>query len=239
MSTATLTSPRFNNVQIVTSSVIPESNSADSFADSETSSSGLFLQPSENVVGRSADITGFVVTGANELGKLQFTSTDGLLSLDELSDVTLTAPVAGSYLSFDGSVWENVPAPIAGASGADGEVQFASGGILSSSTDLVWTAALLTVTGTVLALTLSDGTVSVTGGVVAGVTDLSTSGVTALASAGSLGTFGVGPVIQVTPAVVASAFVANTSGIVDDTATFGGYTLGQVVAALQAYGLLA
>jgi hypothetical protein len=42
-----------------------------------------------------------------------------------------------------------------------------------------------------------------------------------------------------TTAVVAAAFVANTSAIVDDTATFGGYTMGQVVAALKAQGLLA
>jgi len=46
-------------------------------------------------------------------------------------------------------------------------------------------------------------------------------------------------VYQETTAVVAAAFVANTSAIVDDTATFGGYTIGQVVAALKAQGLLA
>jgi hypothetical protein len=42
-----------------------------------------------------------------------------------------------------------------------------------------------------------------------------------------------------TTAVSAATFVANTSAIVDDTATFGGYTMGQVVAALKAQGLLA
>jgi hypothetical protein len=42
-----------------------------------------------------------------------------------------------------------------------------------------------------------------------------------------------------TTAVVAGAFVANTSAIVDDSATYGGYTMGQVVAALKAQGLLA
>lgn len=44
---------------------------------------------------------------------------------------------------------------------------------------------------------------------------------------------------QETTAVAASAFVANTSGIVNDTATFGGYTIGQIVGALKAQGLLA
>jgi hypothetical protein len=42
-----------------------------------------------------------------------------------------------------------------------------------------------------------------------------------------------------TTAVTASAFVSNTSLIVDDSATYGGYTMGQVVAALKAQGLLA
>ena len=42
-----------------------------------------------------------------------------------------------------------------------------------------------------------------------------------------------------TTAVAAAAFVANTSLIANDSATFGGYTMGQVVAALKAQGLLA
>lgn len=41
-----------------------------------------------------------------------------------------------------------------------------------------------------------------------------------------------------TTAISAAAFVANTSGIADDSATYGGYTMGQVVAALQSIGLL-
>lgn len=53
------------------------------------------------------------------------------------------------------------------------------------------------------------------------------------------GFFGATPVAQPTTAVSAAAFVANTSGISDDTATYGGYTMGQVVAALKALGLLA
>ena len=42
-----------------------------------------------------------------------------------------------------------------------------------------------------------------------------------------------------TTAVAAAAFVSNTSLIANDSATFGGYTMGQVVAALKAQGLLA
>lgn len=47
------------------------------------------------------------------------------------------------------------------------------------------------------------------------------------------------PIIQPTTGVTAATFVANTSGILNDTATFGGYTIGQIVAALKNIGLLA
>lgn len=53
-----------------------------------------------------------------------------------------------------------------------------------------------------------------------------------------LGLFGVTPATRPTAAIVAAAFVANSSGIADDTATWGGYTAGQVVAALKVLGIL-
>lgn len=54
-----------------------------------------------------------------------------------------------------------------------------------------------------------------------------------------VGFYGATPAAQATNAIGAAAFLANTSGIVDDTATFGGYTMGQVVQALQNMGILA
>jgi hypothetical protein len=42
-----------------------------------------------------------------------------------------------------------------------------------------------------------------------------------------------------TTAVTASTFVTNTSGILNDSATFDGYTIGQVVKALRNLGILA
>ena len=51
--------------------------------------------------------------------------------------------------------------------------------------------------------------------------------------------WGKTPIIQPTTAITAAAFVANTSLIANDTATYGGYTLGQVVQALRNAGLLA
>lgn len=47
------------------------------------------------------------------------------------------------------------------------------------------------------------------------------------------------PNVQPTNAIAASAFVANTSLIANDTATFGGYTIGQITAALIRIGALA
>lgn len=54
-----------------------------------------------------------------------------------------------------------------------------------------------------------------------------------------LGFWNAAPIVQPTTAVAAATFAANTSGIVDDTATFDGYTIGQVVKALRNTGLLA
>jgi hypothetical protein len=54
-----------------------------------------------------------------------------------------------------------------------------------------------------------------------------------------IGFYGATKIVQPTTAVTAAAFAANTSGITNDTATYGGYTMGQVVAALKNLGLLA
>jgi hypothetical protein len=57
-------------------------------------------------------------------------------------------------------------------------------------------------------------------------------------TATKIGFYAVATIARPTNAIAAAAFVANTSGIVDDSATFGGYTLGQVVQALQNIGIL-
>lgn len=54
-----------------------------------------------------------------------------------------------------------------------------------------------------------------------------------------LGTFGATPVAQPTTAIPSGPFSSNSSGIVDDSATFSGYTIGQVVNSLRELGLLA
>lgn len=47
------------------------------------------------------------------------------------------------------------------------------------------------------------------------------------------------PIVQPTTGITAASFTANTSGIVNDTATFGGYTIGQMAAAMINTGMLA
>lgn len=59
------------------------------------------------------------------------------------------------------------------------------------------------------------------------------------ATSQKIGVWNATPIVQPTTAVAAATFVANTSGIANDTATFDGYTLGQVVKALRNIGLLA
>jgi hypothetical protein len=54
-----------------------------------------------------------------------------------------------------------------------------------------------------------------------------------------IGLWNTTPDVQPTTAITAAAFVANTSGIINDTATWGGYTGGKIVAALKRIGALA
>lgn len=54
-----------------------------------------------------------------------------------------------------------------------------------------------------------------------------------------IGFYASAPIAQPTTGIAASTFAANTSGIANDTATWDGYTIGQVVKALRNFGLLA
>ena len=54
-----------------------------------------------------------------------------------------------------------------------------------------------------------------------------------------IGFWNATPIVQPTTSVAAATFTANTSGIANDTATFDGYTIGQVVKALRNIGVLA
>lgn len=54
-----------------------------------------------------------------------------------------------------------------------------------------------------------------------------------------IGFWNATPIVQPTTAVGSATFVANTSLIANDTATFDGYTIGKVVKALRNIGILA
>lgn len=59
------------------------------------------------------------------------------------------------------------------------------------------------------------------------------------ATSQKIGFWNAPPIVQPTTAIAVATFVANTSGIVDNSATFDGYTIGQVVKALRNVGILA
>lgn len=59
------------------------------------------------------------------------------------------------------------------------------------------------------------------------------------ATSQKLGFWNKTPIVQPTTAIAAGTFVANTSGIADDSATFDGYTVGQIIKILRNVGLAA
>lgn len=100
-------SSKFQNIKIITSLVVDESNNNQDDATAETPQSGLFVTPS-TVTGRTADVTGFLITAENSYGKLEFSDPDGFISLDELSDVVITAEATNNVLTYNGTNWVNV-----------------------------------------------------------------------------------------------------------------------------------
>lgn len=105
MSTANLPSSRLSGLK-AEDITIDEANNSGTNADAQTPGNGLFIVPS-TVAGRAADVTGFLCTSANEYGKLEFSDPDGFLSLNDLSDVTITSATTNDILSFNGTVWVN------------------------------------------------------------------------------------------------------------------------------------
>lgn len=68
---------------------------------------------------------------------------------------------------------------------------------------------------------------------------LSVNGVTVLETgANALGLYGVATVARPTTGIASATFAANTSGIANNTATWGGYNIGQIVQALRNIGAL-
>jgi hypothetical protein len=113
---------------------------------------------------------------------------------------------------------------------------------LSSTLDVDGLSSLkggLTVTGTsTLAATTAGGHITFAAG-----KNIITSGAgikIGTATGQKVGFHNATPIIQqTTTSQTAATFAANTSDVANDSATWNGYTIGDVVAILQAYGFLA
>jgi len=221
MTTSSLESLRIENLNVVTSLKIDESNNAETNATDLTNASGLFLTPSV-VAARPDDISGYIATAATEQGKVEWSSPADLGSsilLNDLSDVDLTAPVNGEYLTYDGTNWVNSAFPTVDL----GEV---------SDVDLTAPAnnEILTYDGTnwvnSSSLTLS-GNLTVNGNVSLG--DAATD---------TLGFYGATPAARPAVSTSNANFLQNGSNVTDGGATYDGYTVEGIVVNLRTIGLL-
>lgn len=106
---------------------------------------------------------------------------------------------------------------------------------------------IATVFNTTLKTLKSGGSPSVAGDYLDSVTSVSTgivtfgagfTGVQLGVTGGTIGCYGVTPVVRPTTAITAGSFVANAGTAVNSASTFNGYTLAQISAALNSLGLL-
>jgi hypothetical protein len=213
MSTSNIASSKTTDLQVLSSILINEYNAAGVNVDSSWAQKGVFLSPSE-IVGRPDDITGYIVTAANEYGKLDFSDPDGLLSLTQLSDVTITTPALNEVLLYDGTEWVNGAVPANGAAGANTEVQYNNNGVLGASDTFLFNDATSTAT----------------------VTNLVTTGQTDLATAGTLGFFGETAINQ--EAAIADADAQGVGYVQADVQSIADAVNG-ILASLRLYGLIA
>ncbi len=95
---ANLSSVEFEGVKCKTV-FIPESNDLSTDANEETNASGLFLNPSENVMGRSGDITGYILKSSNNQGKLEWVNPTteaeyNTVRVATVSNIVITDPIS-------------------------------------------------------------------------------------------------------------------------------------------------
>lgn len=94
-----------------------------------------------------------------------------------------------------------------------------------------------------ISIPITSGAVTFGGGIALSAANFATDTTTGTkfgtATGQKLGFWNATPIVQPTTAIAAATFVANTSLIANDTATFDGYTIGQIVKALRNAGLLA
>ena len=161
------------------------------------------------------------------------------------SGTNVTTPVAGNIEFTTDDFFATITTGTArkafilddGTRLTSGRVPFATtNGRLVDDADMTFATDTLTVTK--IAATTLTGTLTFADAI--NVVFNGTTG-TKLGTATSqkLGFWNAAPIVQPTTAIAAATFVANTSGIANDTATWDGYTIGQVVKALRNMGALA
>lgn len=174
-----------------------------------------------------------LITGSNAAGVAVFVS-EGAVSVDTV--YVCTNDEATAVVGTDALVFATLSSTVA-AAGSDTQVQYNSGGSFAGDAAFTFVVGSGTLTSTIL----SDGTASLTAGALSGVTDITSTGNTILGSAitDTLGFYGVGPVTQPAVSTANTAFVANTSGITDGTATYNGWSVEGLITQLQSLGIIA
>ena len=155
-------------------------------------------------------------------GRVPFATTNGRLTDD--TDLTFATDTLSAT-------------KVAMSSLTSGRVPFATtAGLLVDDADFTFATDTLTVTK--IAATQFTGNITIADAI-----NIITNGTTgtkiATTTSQKIGFWNAAPIVQPTTAVTAATFVTNTSLIANDSATFDGYTIGQVVAALRNAGLLA
>jgi hypothetical protein len=168
------------------------------------------------------------------------------------SSGVFAADVGLTYNSGTGSL--TATGAVQGLSLTDG-VAAMSLGAISGATSIGCNS--LTATGAVQGLSLTDGAFSSTAGTVTGIVDLTASNslntvflnTAAMTATGNcilgsipsnvVGFFGAGPVSQQTTGGGTATITVGTVGPVFSDTKFNGYDIGQVILALQSYGILA
>lgn len=155
-----------------------------------------------------------------------------------LAAASITAGWTGTLSVARGGSGQGTLAPALVASTlTSGRVVLVDGsGRLVDDADLSFSTDTLTVTK--IAATTHTGDLTFADSVNV-ITNATTGTKIGTATNQKIGFWNAAPIVQPTTGVAAATFVANTSGIVDNTATFDGYTIGQVVKALRNAGLLA
>ena len=212
-------------------------------ASGATSSTGGKGGSLSFVAGNGGTITGTTTAIGGAGGDFAITAGNGATATTGSANtagvggsVTITAGNAGAAGgNVNGGVITLTPGTATG-SGTAGNVVISRGGLVITAGGLTVTAGVATFTAgatlvTTAALTFGEG-----GNIVAGTSTGTKIGTDA---AQKLSIWNAAPIVQPTTGVAAATFAANTSLIANDTATFDGYTIGQVVKALRNIGLLA